>query len=363
MAIVEFINKPNRTYAGMRSVINYVLNPDKTNDTLTSGIGVNPANSYNEMVALKQIMGKTDKRLWYHFVQSFPPYDNITPELALEIALKTAEYWKDEYQILVAVHTDKEHTHTHFVLNTVNIETGKKYTQNNEQRIEIQAFSDRICEEYGLHVLSEAEKNKSTYKKPGQYRTERKGEGWKADLIHAIDTALHYATGKGHFIKLMNAQGYKVKWEDSRQNITFTTSSGMKCRDRKLGDSTYYCKSNFEMIFEQNAMGNTSTNKLPKMLELMQKIGGILQFNPADNVDFSIPHISFDGLSYEEMEALAHWLKSQIESKKAQNEWKQQSQKLNSAFEQLEELLEMAIRFTEQNRYNSEFTFDNEFER
>ena len=30
MAIVEFVNKPNRTYAGMKAVIKYILNPDKT---------------------------------------------------------------------------------------------------------------------------------------------------------------------------------------------------------------------------------------------------------------------------------------------------------------------------------------------
>ena len=124
MAIVEFVNKPNRTYAGMRSLINYVMNPAKTNETLVTGIGINPNNAFNEMVALKKMMGKTDKRLWYHFIQSFPPYDNITPELALQVALETAEYFKEQYQILIAVHTDKDHIHTHFVLNTVNIETG-----------------------------------------------------------------------------------------------------------------------------------------------------------------------------------------------------------------------------------------------
>ena len=155
MAIVEFVNKPNRTYSGMRAVINYVLNPNKTNDKIITGIGVNPDNAFNEMVTLKKLMGKTDKRLWYHFIQSFPPYDSVTPELALQVAVETAEYFKEQYQILIAVHTYKNHIHTHFVMNTVNIETGKKYTQNNAQRIEIQSLSDRICEKYGLHVLTE----------------------------------------------------------------------------------------------------------------------------------------------------------------------------------------------------------------
>lgn len=109
MAIVEFINKPNKSYAGMRKVIDYVLQLEKTNDKITTGIGLNPTNAFNEMVTLKQIMGKTDKRLWYHFVQSFPPYDNVTPELVQKVALETAEYFEDQYQILIAVHIDKNH--------------------------------------------------------------------------------------------------------------------------------------------------------------------------------------------------------------------------------------------------------------
>jgi hypothetical protein len=154
MAIVEFFNKRNRSYAGMRKTINNILHPNKTNENLVMGIGLlNPYNAFDEMMAMKQVIGKTDKRLWYHFVQSFPPYDTVTPELALQIALETAEYFKDQYQILIGVHTDKDHIHVHFCMNTVNIETGRKYTQNNDQRIEIQTLSDRICEKYGLHVL------------------------------------------------------------------------------------------------------------------------------------------------------------------------------------------------------------------
>lgn len=140
MAIVEFINKPNRSYQGMRNVINYVLDDEKTLDNLISGIGVNPTNAYDEFCTMKQIMAKTDKRLWYHFVQSFPPYDNATPEIAMEVAHKLVDYFKDEYQILIAVHQDKDHLHAHFILNTVNMVTGKKYTQNKYQMKEIQAL-------------------------------------------------------------------------------------------------------------------------------------------------------------------------------------------------------------------------------
>jgi hypothetical protein len=237
----------------MRKVIDYILNPKKTDDKLTTGIGVNPDNAFDEMVTLKRLMGKTDKRLWYHFIQSFPPYDNVTPELALQVARETAEYFKDQYQILISVHTDKNHIHTHFVLNTVNIETGRKYTQNNVQRIEIQILSDQICDKYGLHVLTDEQKNNSNYKKPGQYRSEQSGNGWKAQLKSTIDDVLSTASSRDDFIRKMSKRGYGVKWSDTRENITFATPTGMKCRDRRLGELDYYNKHNFEMIFEQNA--------------------------------------------------------------------------------------------------------------
>jgi hypothetical protein len=86
-------------------------------------------------------------------------------------------------------------------MNTVNTKTGRKYTQNNAQRIEIQVLSDRICEKYGLHVLSEEQKNNGNYKKPGQYRAEQKGIGWKMKLKGDIDAVLSSAVSRVDFVR------------------------------------------------------------------------------------------------------------------------------------------------------------------
>ena len=46
----------------------------------------------------------------------------------------------------------------------------------------------------------------------------------------------------------MESEGYKVRWEKSRKNITYTTPSGWQCRDRLLfGDK--YLKENMEYEF------------------------------------------------------------------------------------------------------------------
>ena len=297
MAIVEFINRQNRSYKGMKNVINYVLRDDKAISSLISGIGVNPNNAYDEFVAMKNIMGKTDKRLWYHFVQSFPPYDNVTPEIALEVANRLTEHFKDEYQILIAVHQDKEHIHTHFIMNTVNVVTCKKYTQNRNQMKEIQALSDRICEEYGLHTLPEGQRDTGTYMKTGEYRVLQNGVSWKADLKYAIDTALQYACSRGQFIHLMKSQGYGIRWEDNRKNITFTTPTGMKCRDRKLGNDDYYNKDNFEKIFEMNSDYNKDED-IPPVFQLLDVINDVIGGNADDMVINMLVNIDTEGLSY-----------------------------------------------------------------
>jgi len=42
-----------------------------------------------------------------------------------------------------------------------------------------------------------------------------------------------------HFIVLMERKHYKVKWMDERKNITYTTPSGMRCRDNKLHEDKF----------------------------------------------------------------------------------------------------------------------------
>ena len=47
---------------------------------------------------------------------------------------------------------------------------------------------------------------------------------------------------------LMASEGYKVRWEAARRNITYTTPSGWQCRDRLLFGEKYL-KENMEYEF------------------------------------------------------------------------------------------------------------------
>ena len=216
MAIVKFI----ASKCSMSYIFKYVMDNEKTEDKLISGVNCSPESEFEEFTYVKERFGKTDGRQYYHIIQSFSPDDEVTPEMAREIALKFAECFPG-FQILIATHTIKEHIHAHFVMNSVNFETGKKFHQTEKEMEERKRYSNRLCREYGL---SETEV-KSDYKNVPK---------WKLELRRTALAALKWSRTKEEFIEYMENHGYKAKWVDGYKYITFTTPDGHKCRDNKL---------------------------------------------------------------------------------------------------------------------------------
>lgn len=48
-----------------------------------------------------------------------------------------------------------------------------------------------------------------------------------------------YAASREEFIRLMESEGYGVRWTENRKNITYTTPGGMKARDCRLHERKY----------------------------------------------------------------------------------------------------------------------------
>ena len=203
-----------------------------------TGINCVAQSAYNEMMNTKLRFKKADGRMYYHLLQSFHPDEKLTPETAHEIALRFGEENFKGYEVLVATHVDRSHIHSHFVINSVNAENGYKYHPDNHEIQKLRDNSDKLCLEYGLSVIESAP-SKVNGMSSREYRSADKGQSWKLDLAMAIDEAMHYAVSREHFIKLMELEGYKVNWSDTRKYITYTCPNGMKCRDNKLHEEKY----------------------------------------------------------------------------------------------------------------------------
>ena len=255
MAIVHFVNykRGTQSRAAMRGVMLYVMQEKKTTwegEPLVSGINCQPKSVYDDFLNTKLLYHKDGGVMFYHMVQSFPKGAAVDPQQAHEAARRLAEYF-DGCEVLVCTHVDREHIHSHCVINSVNFDTGKKLHMAKEQLQELMRRNDMICQEMGLPVF-EATTQQTRGMGGAEYHTALKGQSWKLRLMNTIDECMKYAADKDAFVSLMASEGYAVRWESSRKYITYTTPDGMRCRDSKLHEEKY-CKEVMEHEFRIRA--------------------------------------------------------------------------------------------------------------
>ena len=278
MAIVHFVNykRGTQSRAAMRGVMLYVMQEKKTaweGGLLVSGINCQPQSVYDDFLNTKLLYHKDGGVMFYHMVQSFPKGAAVDPRQAHEAARRLAEYF-DGCEVLVCTHVDREHIHSHCVINSVNFETGKKLHMAKEQLQELMRRNDAICQEMGLPVF-DAPTQQARGMGGAEYHTALKGQSWKLRLMNTIDACMKYAADKDAFVSLMESEGYTVRWESSRKYITYTTPDGMRCRDNKLHEEKY-CKEAMEREFRIRA------ELIKRKLRTEETDGGIETVEPVE---------------------------------------------------------------------------------
>ena len=242
--------KGTQTRGCMKSVMQYVAQENKTlwnGEQLISGIGCQPETAFDEFLSTKLLHHKDGGVQFYHMVQSFPKGADVDPRAAHEAARLLAGYFEG-CEVLVCTHTDREHIHSHCIINSVNFETGKKIHMADEQIHALRVRNDQICGELGLPKFQKDEQQKASGMSNAEYYPAAKGESWKLELMRVIDECMRYAGNREEFLVLLRSEGYDATWTDSRKSITYTTPDGRKCRDSKL-HMTKYLKENMEAEF------------------------------------------------------------------------------------------------------------------
>ena len=190
--------------------INYILQPKKLGEAnLAGGINCLPEMAYRQMRATKQMFVKTGGRQGYHFVISLKPGEG-TPDIMYDIAMRFAEEaFAGEYEAVVAVHTDREHLHAHIIINSVNMVTGYKFQcRDGDWKYKFQPITNKLCEEYGLHITpAEYSKEPKNMARP-QWEREQAFSKWiKQDALFCAISAENME----HFIFLLEKLGFEVK--------------------------------------------------------------------------------------------------------------------------------------------------------
>ncbi len=213
MAITKILNinaaNAGNPAAHLEHAIGYIQNPDKTNEkVLVGSINCLPDTAFMQMMDTKQMFEKSGKRQGYHIVISFPKGE-ATPEQAMEVTRRFAEEHLGEYEVVYAVHTDKEHCHGHIVWNSVSLITGHKYNspKGNWKRV-LQPLTNRLCEELGLSVMpAEYAKNPKNLSRK-EWELEQK---LKEMILEDALFCMRHAGSEEHFKFLMQRLGYEFE--------------------------------------------------------------------------------------------------------------------------------------------------------
>ena len=250
MATFTAIPEKTQTATAMRRVLDYVMQDKKTvidGIKLVSGQNCVPESALQEFMATKHLYGKATGVFFKQYVQSFKPDCGATPEQIHQIGLETAKAFVG-FEVVVATHIDRDHWHNHFVVNSVNCETGYKIQINEKGLEQLRQRSDEICQQFGLQILQPYQKPKQRTMNQREYRAALRGNSKKLKLTNAIDYAVAKSRTRQQFIEQLQKLGYGVKWIDHYKYITYTTPDGQKFRDNRLPDDKYL-KTNMEELF------------------------------------------------------------------------------------------------------------------
>lgn len=148
MPILKSVGEVGKTVGSLKAVLNYVSRKDKKTDkVLTSGVGLdaNVDKAFSEIMYNKRSYNKVNGKMYKHYIQSYSPEDNITAEKALEIATRFAEenFLSRGFKCYIATHSDKDHIHTHFIVDNVNYQNGLKYLELSESDLKRKQYKER----------------------------------------------------------------------------------------------------------------------------------------------------------------------------------------------------------------------------
>ncbi len=207
----------------MKERIEYILNPEKTEDMFwcnSYNCMTNAEDAYLNMKFIYENFthrkfnepvpenGKAHVKL-LHYVQSFSPDDNVDPALAHRIGLSLMrKAFGDNVQAVVATHVDKAHIHTHIIINTYGID-GRKFNSNKKTLAEIREMSDRVCLVFGIQPIMNNKHLGMTYK---EWDARRKGTSWKEKIKKEIDTLVLSCKNYDELACALEERGYVFKY-------------------------------------------------------------------------------------------------------------------------------------------------------
>lgn len=146
-----------QTPASLKRILEYVTRKGKDQSEVYKAYGVglndNIDTAFKEIMFNKRVFDKIDGRQYKHYAISYPPgFSDL--ETIEKIATRFVEenFLKKGFKCYVAIHTDKDHYHTHIIADSVNFLNGYKLQEITEKQLLKARYKDKELNTWELRL-------------------------------------------------------------------------------------------------------------------------------------------------------------------------------------------------------------------
>lgn len=172
-----------QTLAGMKAVLNYIARAGKEEQIYKAfgmGLNDNVDKANDKIIFNKKTHDKVDSNLYKHFALSFPPsFDNLELIEKITKEFVQKEFVDKGFLCYVGIHIDKDHYHSHILVDTVNFNTGYKLHQLDNADMKKARYKDKILPEHEIsleHLKNSMEEIALEYGVPSPERNPEKAK-------------------------------------------------------------------------------------------------------------------------------------------------------------------------------------------
>jgi len=196
--------------------VGYIENPDKTEQgEWVTSYECDPLIADDEFLFSKNhyaaVTGRdqgTNDVIGYHLRISFKPGETdaqTANKIGYDLALKLT---KGNHAFVCCTHTDKQHIHSHVVINSTSLDCTKKFRNFKGSSFAIRRIADYLCVEKGLSIITNPKPSRGSY---ANWQGDTKPPSNREKLQQIIDAALENCKDYETFISAMTAAGCEIK--------------------------------------------------------------------------------------------------------------------------------------------------------
>ena len=146
-----------QTPASLKRVLDYVTRKGKNQDEVYKSYGIglsdNTDKAFKEIMFNKRAFDKIDGRQYKHYVTSYPiGYNDLETIEKITTKFATENFLNRGFKCYVAIHQDKDHYHSHIIVDSVNYLNGYKLQEMTEKQLLKDRYKNKKLEDWELRL-------------------------------------------------------------------------------------------------------------------------------------------------------------------------------------------------------------------